>query len=401
MKRGRPTIFSSTYYWYSYITGDFKNKKNLEEKIISSLKKEIPTTIAVIMERSCYFQCRHCLFQKEGSSKEISQKNNLGKIIDNFLGQLSSKAKDFYPEKPCFVYCGRVLKEWHFEVIKNIRKKYPKIEIGLIDNGSYLKFKDIFSRDKIKLDFLDISLDGLKEKHNQQRDPIYQKSFDLALEGLKYARQITRGRISVLMTITSINYTDIEKVAKLIFTKNLADEFHITTMTPTAKNSDIEISTKKLAKVWQQIKKISKKYNTKNKHKIFFKLYRYQDLNKLKTIIGEEKIKKILTKNNITFDQGSIGFNLENIQINYFPFSLWPQESILIDADGANRVAFSQKFTLKQLCHDKNKKKYTIAKLRENENYQQVYLREVEWWWKNFGKNFLGEEKIAFERIGK
>lgn len=400
MKKGRqPTKFSSSHYWYSFVTGDFKDKKILEEKIVSSLKKETPATVAAIMERSCYFQCRHCLFQKEGSSEEISQKNNFKKIIDNFLGQLSSKAKDFHPEKPCFVHCGRVLKKWHLEVIKNIRKKYPKVEIGLIDNGSYLNFKDIFTREKIKFDFLDISLDGLKEKHNLQRDPINQKSFDLTLSGLKHARQITRGRVSVLMTLTSINHTDIEKVAKLIFTKNLADEFHITTMTPTVKSSNIEISAEQLVKALQQIKRISKKYNTKNKRKIFFKLYRYQDLEKLKTAVGEENIKKALAKNNILFDQGSIGFNLEGVQINYFPFSLWPQESVLIDADGANRVAFSQKFTLKQLYCDKNKKKYTITKLYGNENYWQVYLKEVGWWWKKFGSNFLKEEKMAFKEI--
>ena len=87
-----------------------------------------------------------------------------------------------------FVHNGRVLREWHLDIFKNIKEKRPDMEIGLIDNGTYTRYLDKFKEKNIKLNWVDISVDGTKEFHNLQRNSLV--SFDSMMNGLKHAREI-------------------------------------------------------------------------------------------------------------------------------------------------------------------------------------------------------------------
>ncbi len=416
---------NSTDFWYSRviknITREKFSEKEIEKKMIKCLKNETPSLISAIMERSCIFQCKHCVFQKECSSQGISKKFNLEKIIYSMIRQLPSKEESFRnpKEEPMFIHEGRILKEWHLDIFKNIRKIRPDIKIGLIDNGSYTRLISEFKKRGVKLDWLDISIDGLKDSHNNQRkNP---SAFDIALKGLIRAKEITLphkkgGRISALFTITKLNYKDVLKTADFLFSNGLIDEFHITTIAPVRReHSQLEVSVKEFKKAWKQIVKIYKKYglHKNGRERVFFRLYRHQDLEKLAYAVGvkkflnailiidEEKKKNPLVEVAI----GRIIFYIDGVPVTFSPLSTWPQETFLIDADGANRVAHSLKYTIsdlrKGMRQQTKSSNYTVNQMNIKSDFVKSYHLAVDKWWEKFGKNFLREERDVFNRLQK
>lgn len=105
-------------------------------------------------------------------------------------------------------------------------------------------------------------------------------------------------------------------------------------------------------------------------------------------------------------DVGKMTFKIDGVPVNYFPVSIWPPEEFIIDADGANRVAFSISHTLKDLQSGKDKEGgdtngYTVDYLNSNSDFIKTYQKSVDQWMEFKGKDFLKEEVEMFERIKK
>src|SRR3989344_182980 len=351
-----------------------------------------------LMERTCNLQCRHCLFQNENSSYAYSMKNNLRKILINF-------AKKIPGNEIYFIHEGRIILPWHIEVLKGMKNIRPELKMGLIDNGSYMLHLKKFKEQDLKLDWLDISCDGTRDIHNKQRDPTLKRAYDMMLNGLTHAREITKprgegGRVTSLFTMTKINFNDIFKTAKVLFVKNeltsfsYIDEFHITVMNPhLPKNFPLDIGVEEMKIAFQQIKELQKEY----KNKIFFRLYGHKHLKILAKAVGENVFWESFT-NKLLLGHGAVQFVLECVPILYFPTSIWPQEGIFIDADGSQRHAYCQKYTLEEL-RLKDKEVYTVQHLKGKEDFVDSYKKGAQSWWNRFGENFLQEETDFFSYV--
>lgn len=414
----------STDFWYSRvisnITKENLSNKEIEIAILAQLRKELPSLLSVIMERACIFSCQHCIFQKECPSSDESIKVKLDEIIYNIIRQMPTKAKSPRNPKegPMFIHEGRIIKDWHLDIFKKIRQIRPDFRMGLIDNGSYVRLIPEFKKRNFKLDWLDVSVDGLKKNHNLQRNNRH--AFDIAMQGLARAREIVvspkkGGRVTALFTITKVNFNDIKKTADFLFinnkiSKNLIDEFHITTIAPcTQEHYAIETSIEDFRESWKQIKSVYYRYgvNKNGEQRIFIRFYRHEDIEKLAAAVGYKKFidslqgvpsKKIHP--NVESSIGRITFYIDDVPVTFSPLSTWPQETFLIDADGANRVAHSLQYTLSQLqSGKKGAKKYTVGQLDGKSNFIKYYSKVVDLWWLKFGKMYLREEIDVFERI--
>lgn len=431
-KQEQRESLSSTDYWYARVIKNLNTELSdeyLESKMIELLKNEIPDMLSVIMERQCNLQCAHCLFQNENeSSKEQSLAHGLPQIINRIVDQMPKESDPPHYESPKFLHEGRTLREWHLDVLQNIREKRPDMQIGLIDNGSYISYLKHFKERGFKLDWLDISIDGTESSHNLQRDPEKKKAYNIALRGLKHAREITMpqgegGRVSSLYTLTKLNYKDIGEAADFLFSPNpepsayntetekqmnFIDELHLTTMAPQLEqNFSIEISPDEFAESWEQIKTVFQKYDREHKQRqvVSFRIYRHQDLEKLARTVGNEKfLNSITNMDEVERDIGRITFNLDGVPVTFSPLSTWPQETFNIDADGAYRPAFCQKYKIEELqrgiaMDGADTKKYTFQQLDTTSPYADTYKQAVDHWWKNFGSQFLTDEINVMNRI--
>jgi len=153
------------------------------QSICDSLKQEIPNLISSIWERACNLQCQHCIYQFEKTSQEHSKNSQFADVLAHMVKQMPKITDAPRFSQPFLLHEGRILRKWHIGALVKLRNLRKDLQIGLIDNGSYVNLIPEFKKHNLLLDWLDISLDGVRGSHNQQRDPIHKKSFDQTIKG--------------------------------------------------------------------------------------------------------------------------------------------------------------------------------------------------------------------------
>ena len=382
-------------YWYEEIV---LGRKNAVAQITTALKQEVPNLISSVWERACNLQCAHCIYPADRSSEKYSDESNFSGVLRNIVQQMPTASDGPRHQPPFLLHEGRILRSWHIPVLAHMRSLRADLHIGLIDNGSYVSFVEEFKKHDFLFDWLDISIDGLKENHNRQRDPIRKQSFDQTFNGIRHGRSILKpnGRLSSLMTITNLNYTDILPLAESLLSQNLVDQAHFTFMSSKREpNFAIEMKLAEWRIAWNQLKEAYQKYPDK----IVIKFFRIEDLDMLAQVIGTSKVfQRLQDKKTMRASIGVLIFDIEGVEVHFYPVSLWPQESIVIDADSAYRTAYMQQYTIEQLRKDPDKQKFTVCQLTAQSDFIESYHRCVDHWWTHFGKDILEKERAVFEK---
>ena len=399
---------NSTDIWYSRVIQNLSKEISLDELellIPTTLKEELPDMCSVTFERNCNLQCLHCVYQEELSSWKYSVRSNLQEVIVNIVKQLSGKSK--------LLHEGRIITPRHIDIFREALNVRSDLSLGLIDNGTYTKYIRYFQSQNVKLNWIDLSLDGTEQVHNKQRAS--DTAFAVVMNGLERAKEIVLplsegGKVNVPFTLTNINFKDIINTANLIFSSGLADGMDITTMSPARLELEpYETSVAELAIAWEQIKAIFETYN-KVDQKIYFRIYRHEDFEKLANVIGFQKFLNALDNFSddgdrvVSVEVGRITISIDDTLITYSPLSIWPSETFIVDADGANRTAYSLKHTLEELRAGKDKvgndiSHFTVTELTSQTNYEETYSQGVDVWFNNLGKKYLHQEVEMMNRI--
>lgn len=411
--REREGYYPSAAWWYRGMVKGEPLDTDAKAEMLLAQKNELPYLISAVMERECNLSCAHCLYQTERSSESVSRERRLAEVIEHMVDSMP-EASEEYPAK--FMSAGRTLKPWHLDIFKRLQKARPDVKLGVIDNGTYTKLLPEWP-DGFKLDWLDISVDGTEKHHNgQRRSPT---AYAEAIEGLRRAREVVAedGYVASLMTLTSINTRDVSEVARTLFEsgeggKPLADKLNLTTMWPMNDTGrKIEMSVADFAEAWEEIKKACAKYNTPNKDRVSIGLYRVEDVEKLAEVVGEKKFMESFSadadeakQSGTQFRGNFIETHIDGVPVSYLPISIWPPEEMVIEADGAYRVAYESQFTLEELrggksADGRDTRAYTTAQLTPETDFRKAYEQTVDLYWQRFGHKKLGEEFAAFQRI--
>ena len=54
-----------------------KTPEELEKGIVEALKAEVPMMLSAIMERTCVYECKHCIFKKKNHLKKNQRESGL------------------------------------------------------------------------------------------------------------------------------------------------------------------------------------------------------------------------------------------------------------------------------------------------------------------------------------
>lgn len=378
--------------WYQHVIRGNDKKK----KIRKQLKTEIPARLSVIFERACTWQCKHCIFQQEQSSKRLSQKHNLREIVPRIAEQMPEKSPEGNP--PLLIHEGRILTAWHLDVLDSVKALRPDVNFFLIDNGKTLTAcRDKIKQSGFRFDTIDISLDGPKKLHNTQRDD--PEAFAEALNGLSFACDVS-DQVTSLFTITNINYKSLVETANLLLGGDRVDTWHITGMSPARpKIKPYAASKDEWQTAWQQIKEVHEKWPDRS----FVHLYNHHDL-KMVAQAADDSLSECIEKGGFGVEHGQAVFTLDGVDIEYSPLSIWPQETFLIDSDAACRVAYSLAYTLHELRSETDRfgnscAQYTVKQLRKEDELEAVYKSCVDQWWNFKGRQYLKEERKLFNKL--
>jgi len=383
-------------YWHKLIVSGTSFDPILVRKMYKSLETEYPMVSTMMLEQTCNLDCEHCFFKPERSSTAISAENQLETILENIALQL--------PKNASIVDGGRILRQWHIPLLEKLRLLRKDISIGVVDNGSYLHLKEKIYQSSFRFDWMDISIDGTKEFHNKQRRST--TAYAEAIKGLEHARNFIvgknkGGKITSLFSASKINYSSLAKAAEHLFERKLVDEFHITPVSPVFRNTHVIMEKKEFTEYWSQMKQVfemGRKYGVE----VFTRIYQAHDIELLATVVGKQKILHALQDvENISVGRGCIRFVVDNVPVIYVPLSICPSETFFISPDGYYRLAYSIQFTLNELhkgisANGENTKPYTVAKIKNDSQFTQLYKQGAIQWKNNFGMQYLKQEFDLF-----
>ena len=409
----RSYIPSASWWYWHMVDGEPFDDKTKAEMLLAQ-KEELPYMVSAVLERACNLSCSHCLYQDEKSSAKASREGHLTEVIAHMVESLPQVSEETPEVK--FMSTGRILRPWHLDLLKNLRHIRPDVKLGVIDNGTFTKLQPKWP-EGLKLDWLDVSIDGTEEHHNEQRGA--SNAYADAMNGLKHAREVVRSRaeggyVASLLTLTTINAKDTLNVADVLLGGDgepLVDKLNLTTMGPTnAINAALEMSVEDFAEGWTEIKRACEKYNTADNERVSLGLYRIEDVEKLAAVVGEQKFLESFPQDageaetRVKFRGNFIETHIDGVPVSYLPISIWPPEELLIEADAAYRVAYEGQFTLDELRTGRSKdgrdtKPYTVAQLTPETDFREVYEKAVDLYWQHFGHKKLDEEFAAFQRI--
>lgn len=373
-------------YWFSVVSTG-KREANVVDKMYESLAGEIPPILSVVGERTCNLSCAHCIFQDESSSSKISNAVGITVSVENIVRQMN-------PD-PIVVHEGRIFRPPHLEWLSAIRRIRADSLVGMIDNGTFLKYREAILRSGFQFNWLDISLDGPEAVHNLQRRS--GTAFEVAVRGINAAREFVKpgGKVTSLFTLTSLNHGAVLDTCRAL--PKEVDEWHITTLSP-ARPEIVELTTteEQFKVAWQQVVTAS------GERQLYFRMYVNDELPKLVKAVGKEKFARALADAKVS--DVALSLEIDGVSVVYYPTSIVVGEEVILDADSYHRMPYSIAYTLEELQSGKSRfgedvKKYSVGPVDGNTDLPTTVRRAVLQWGKLFGKKALEKEARMFSDI--
>ncbi len=380
--------FSALDYWFAIaVLGD--RRPELVENMYKALAEETPPILSVVGERTCNLQCEHCIFQPEPSSGKISNTSGLTEAVGTIIRQMG-------PD-PIVVHEGRIFRPWHLDWLKAIREIRPDSRVGMIDNGTFLRYKDVIAASGFAFDWLDISIDGPEEVNNRQRGSA--RSFRDAMNGIANARQfvVSGGRVTSLFTLTAVNYSAVLETCRVL--PQEIDEWHITTLSPARPEiAGLAVSDEQFAIAWQQAVVASRE------RQVFFRIYVNEDVSKLAKAAGKKKLAEAFR--NAKVADVAVLLILDGVQVIYCPTSIVVGEEFILDADAYHRMPYAIAYTLEELRLGKSRfgedlRKYTVGPVNSSTDLRFSLQKCVPQWKTKFGLGALIREIEMFAEISR
>lgn len=184
--------------------------KNLEEEIkYKELQLEVLRRnyekrksnikdLGIVLTYDCNFGCSYCF---------ESNVNNHDKDI--LTDEMIDRAEELFPNiETILLYGGEPLLEQNIDIIRYIIKKYPDKEYRIITNG-YGIDKHIDILQKIKVKWLQVTLDGVKETHDKSRFLKDNRvgTYDKLISNIDLAIK-NNIRIKIRMNMSKANYQE-------------------------------------------------------------------------------------------------------------------------------------------------------------------------------------------------
>lgn len=241
----------------SNLKKEYYYSKDIENKIINMLENEYilinnpkknslsaPLKISMNLTKKCNLRCIQC-FSDSGTIKkpELTTKD-MYKLFDDM-----NKNGTFYI---CLGGGEPFTRKDLFDILEYGDKK--QLAISIVTNGLLLN-KDIIDKlNKINLDYLWVSFEGLKENHEKLRGI---GTFDKTINTLKLLNNYYKGKTALRMSINKYNIDECEALVKIAEDNNI-DLIRFTPLLSfgRAKNEDLVINQDDYIKFLNSMKKI-------------------------------------------------------------------------------------------------------------------------------------------------
>jgi hypothetical protein len=347
------------------------------------LRREVPPLISWIVRGGCAVQCEHCIFPFEGP-KAQSDRISVETML-SLLAQLSGRGN--------LVHEGRQLLSWQIPVLAAAKR--AGYRVSAINNGQYAtpSMLALCEREGLKLDALDVSIDGPEAVHNLQRKTPNGQAWRWAMKGLAEGRRVA-DKLTSLFTLTALSCEHVAETGKIA--GDLVDEWHVSTFSVRPGIEHVQPTRSQLSAALDQLSGLSLGIP------VYLRSYSLQGFVALCEVIGKETVRKALLEAEV-IDNGIV-LKVEGITLYFYPKSLQCNETVVVDADSWWRLPFCVMHTLDELQRGQSIQgddvsHFSIAPVSEKLDVAKIYARSTQRWWQAVGRKSFNEEKVAVERL--
>lgn len=352
-----------------------------EKELVAQLRTEVPPMLSWISRGGCAVQCEHCIFPVESAKGQVELPSAQALIA--LLGQLTGPG--------ILVHEGRTLLRPQIPVLAAIRRAGHRI--ALINNGLYTRLLSLCEQQEFVVDTLDISVDGTPAVHNTQRN--HARAWEWAMEGLSNAGRILtpEGTLTSLFTLTRLNCDVVCDAGELLIDR--IDEWHFTTMSLRHGIEHLRADKRSLESALHQL------LGVRWGKPVKLRTYSLEDFVWLLEILGRETARKALAAaqvvdNAIVLDIG--------LPLYFYPKSLAPNETIVVDADAWWRFAYCIQYTLEELkagqdARGRDISHFTIMHMSDVSDLRTQFARATNTWWRAMGQQCLAAEQSALQHF--
>jgi len=191
--------------WHSLISSEMSEQELL--KCLKMVYQENPPSIAeIIMNSYCPNRCRHCIYPID------FHLHNTNMSLDTWMDAFEILYNDLGLKR--FIFDGRALTRECTEAICFIKERFKDSRVGLLTDG--VSAQPLLGElVRAALDWVDISVDGLEEDHDTQRNSkgAFRKTLRL-LRLLKNSGDFEK--VNILSCLTTINIGTILEMIGLL-----------------------------------------------------------------------------------------------------------------------------------------------------------------------------------------
>ena len=161
-----------------------------------------PKRISINVTKKCNLKCKHCL-----SCADYKDENELSfrEMVDliNQMAEMGCPTLSMGGGEP-------LMREDLFGIIEYANRK--KVPISMVSNSLLMNEDIIDELNKVDLEIINISIDGLKDSHEKIRG---EGTFTKTIDKIKLLRDKYKGKIGIESVVNSINKDDCEEVIRL------------------------------------------------------------------------------------------------------------------------------------------------------------------------------------------
>lgn len=308
--------------WKKLLEAPDLSDSELKEGLKHIYRDNPPKVVEIVVNPHCSNNCKHCIYSKvyheHNKTLETQQWERILKILYNEFGYRK------------FIFGGRELNKTIISLIKFLKESFGDVHVGTIADGPSIKryYSDF---QNLELDNLDISLDGMENIHDLQRD--FKGSFKTTIEQierLKKDPKIKIKKISILSCFTTLNKESIFEMIKYLNGELEILNFFISPMVTGINGGPDKKLKPSYEDIGNFIKDLMRFFGSLKNSYISINFFDESFLNYLKK--DEELYKKIKPL------ETSLGFSLHNkdneFHFEYSPISLSGCNEFIINSDG-------------------------------------------------------------------
>jgi len=201
--------------WKALIEAESITDQELSEALNQIYSEHAPELAEILMNPYCSNSCRHCIYPTDYHNyNETLPLETWESVFQNLHDQIGLRT---------FIFGGRELNSQILDAIQYLKEKYKDSIVGVITDGPAIE-KHLEGIIKTPMDWIDVSIDGLEEDHDVQRN--YPGNFRITVEGIEKLKEIGSVKnMGILTALTTLNKESVVDMVHYLNQKGFSNFF--------------------------------------------------------------------------------------------------------------------------------------------------------------------------------